>query len=86
MDAEKFVWWLNGKFEDRDLSTVDLTELESIREHLALCFTKVTPEEERFPKEVLDMKATFNTFTIPPLYNPDIHSPLADPVHQQRIC
>ena len=80
MDPEKFIFWLQGKLEDRDLSTVDQQELESIRDHLALCFTKETPEKN------FNMEDYMNDNPYPPLYNPDLHSPLNDWPNTQRIC
>ena len=43
MTPEQFCYWLQGKMEGRDISTINHTELVVIRDHLKTVFNKVTP-------------------------------------------
>ena len=43
MNAEQFVYWLNGYLELSDAQELDSTQVKAVREHLALVLHKVTP-------------------------------------------
>jgi hypothetical protein len=51
MTPENFCYWLQGLFEHRKDGQITLTEIKSIRDHLALVFTKVTPEQAEGSKQ-----------------------------------
>lgn len=46
MDSEKFTYWLKGYFEISDSNNLSPTQVQIIRDHLDLVFTKVTPERK----------------------------------------
>ena len=74
MNSEQFCYWLQGKLEDRNLSTLDNKELQSIKDHLALVFTKLTPRND---KEEID----FNKV----LFEPAPRSPSWPPYQPYRM-
>lgn len=43
MDADKFVYWLQGFVELADTPTISEAQWKMIKEHLKLVFKKVTP-------------------------------------------
>lgn len=44
MTPEQFVYWLQGKLEDRDPIHVTEAEIQMIQEHLKTVFEKKTPD------------------------------------------
>lgn len=44
MNSESFCYWLHGYFELSGVTKLDEAQVKMIKEHLALVFTKVTPE------------------------------------------
>jgi len=78
MSPEQFCYWLQGKFEDRE-GELEVNEILSIRNPLALVFNKVTPEVDReFPLREID--PTFRPLKLSeprqsspfrPFYNPN---------------
>jgi hypothetical protein len=44
MDAQSFAYWLNGFFELADPIDLDATQVQIIKDHLALVLPKVTPD------------------------------------------
>lgn len=66
MDAQNFAYWLNGFAELSGDNPPTKAQWKSIKEHLALVFTKVTPpviptDFRQFPKTPVDR------FYTPPL-------------------
>jgi hypothetical protein len=49
MNAEQFAYWVQGKFEDRNVGDISHEEalkiMKSIKEHVATVFKKVTPSD-----------------------------------------
>jgi hypothetical protein len=60
MNAEQFVYWVQGKFEDRDIGNISHDEalriMKSIKEHVATVFKKVTPEVTLDPNQKTDFE------------------------------
>ena len=44
MTAEQFTYWLQGFMETADPKSIDEKQTQIIKDHLALVFTKVTPD------------------------------------------
>ena len=59
MTAESFAIWLNGFLELANPKTLTEKQIQIIKDHLALVFTKVTPyrdkEEENYTKDWNDI-------------------------------
>lgn len=49
MTAEQFTYWLQGFIETADPKSIDEKQTQIIKDHLALVFTKVTPEYKNTP-------------------------------------
>lgn len=43
MDAQSFVYWLQGAFEVGGLTTLNPTQVQVVKDHLALVLKKETP-------------------------------------------
>ena len=43
MTAENFIYWLNGYFEISNSDKLSKEQVQIIRDHLKLCFSKITP-------------------------------------------
>jgi hypothetical protein len=57
MTPEAFAYWLQGFFELTDSKELSAAQLEVIRNHLKLVFTKVTPDvklDEYIPRKPVD--------------------------------
>jgi hypothetical protein len=58
MNAEQFAYWVQGKFEDREIGNISHDEalkiMKSIKEHVATVFKKVTPEVTQDPNRKID--------------------------------
>lgn len=52
MNAEQFVYWLNGFFELSDRNKLDSKQVQIIKDHLKLVFEKVTPEYRLTKEEI----------------------------------
>ena len=48
MNFENFCFWAHGFFEISNAKTLDETQVKIIKDHLNLCFKKVTPQ--RYPE------------------------------------
>lgn len=55
MSYETFVTWLHGFMELANPKTLDEKQVQIIKDHLALVFTKVTPDREKV-KEVPEIE------------------------------
>lgn len=44
ISPENFCYWLQGFFEIQNPETLDATQVQIIKDHLATVFTKVTPD------------------------------------------
>ena len=72
MKPEQFCYWLQGKLEGRDITTLKDKELDMIQHHLMTVFGKQTPD------------VTINDRTPGPIYTIGDPLPLTDP--QTFIC
>jgi len=49
MTSEQFTYWLQGYFEIANTSELDRKQVEIIKDHLNLVFSKVTPDRNTEP-------------------------------------
>jgi len=49
MDTNSFAWWLHGFFEISESNTLSEKQVQVIKDHLDLCFSKVTPDRSEKP-------------------------------------
>ena len=47
MDTNSFAWWLHGYFEISESNTLSEKQVQVIKDHLDLCFNKVTPDRSK---------------------------------------
>ena len=47
MDTNTFAWWLHGFFEISESNTLSEKQVQVIKDHLDLCFSKVTPDRSK---------------------------------------
>lgn len=47
MDINSFAWWLHGFFEISESDTLTPKQVRIIKDHLELCFNKVTPDRSK---------------------------------------
>lgn len=52
MTAEQFTYWLQGFLETADPKSIDEKQTKIIKDHLALVFTKVTPDYSKLFKDM----------------------------------
>ncbi len=60
MTAEQFTYWLQGFMETADPKSIDEKQTQIIKDHLALVFTKVTPEYKFTPIKDLGVIKDYN--------------------------
>jgi hypothetical protein len=72
MTAENFCYWLQGFLEISKTDQITKEQVEEIKNHLALIFTKVTPD------------LSTHTVTCPPIeWNPPVYQ---TPTVASRLC
>ena len=47
MKPESFIYWLHGYFEISESNTLSEKQVQVIKDHLDLCFNKVTPDRSK---------------------------------------
>lgn len=56
MNAQEFTYWLQGFFELSESNSLTEKQVEIIKDHLKLVFTKVTPDHSKEDKNVSDFQ------------------------------
>ena len=64
MTANDYIFWLHGFFEISESNTLSEKQVQVIKDHLDLCFSKVTPDRSStgrtvgtiFDKQTIDTK------------------------------
>lgn len=81
MTAHDFAYWLQGMFEVINPKTLNSKQLQVIKDHLALVFTKVTPEYDQ--PQTYPWQGPITTPTYPTVGPEIIYSPSA---HENTYC
>lgn len=66
MNYEKFAYWCQGFFEMTDAQELTKTQVKILREHLDLCFNKITPtkiEQQPFSAFGENIKLNYEGFS-----------------------
>lgn len=87
MNSEQFVYWLNGFFELSGSKKLTQKQVQIIKDHLAVVFTKITPDYSKDSPSINPLnvpRIVPNTLSIPP-YNPWIAPGLIPGVYPFEI-
>lgn len=67
MSPENFCYWLQGWLEIQNPSSASAEQLQEVKNHLALVFTKVTPLKPMVRGEAIELPAPYRIIGETPL-------------------